>query len=84
LSGHEEPGEVVGAGHLSAIRCHEFFDLFQRTSRIAGEFLPSPRDPGTTFTAITQIGTKSQCWYISGDIARISQWAGSILAKFSQ
>ncbi|MFZ2963796.1 MAG: undecaprenyl-diphosphate phosphatase [Rhodoglobus sp.] len=40
--------------------------------RIAGEFLPSAKDPGATFTAITQIGTElAVIIYFRKDIARI-------------
>ena len=41
--------------------------------RIAGEFLPSATDPGTAFTAITQIGTEAAVLvYFRRDIARIA------------
>ena len=45
--------------------------------RIVGEFLPSARDPGAAFTAITQIGTEvAVLVYFRRDIARIvSRWA---------
>ena len=47
--------------------------------RIVGEFLPSARDPGSAFTAITQIGTEVALVYFRRDIARITdQWVGSI------
>jgi len=47
--------------------------------RIVGEFLPSARDPGATFTAITQIGTEAAVLvYFRRDIARIvERWIGS-------
>lgn len=48
--------------------------------RIAGEFLPSARDPGSAFTAITQIGTEvAVLVFFRRDIARItSRWARSL------
>jgi undecaprenyl-diphosphatase len=48
--------------------------------RIAGEFLPSAVDPGSAFTAITQIGTEvAVLVYFRRDIARIvSRWAWSL------
>jgi undecaprenyl-diphosphatase len=48
--------------------------------RIAGEFLPSARDPGSAFTAITQIGTEvAVLIYFRRDIARIvSRWTRSL------
>ena len=48
--------------------------------RIAGEFLPSAMDPGSAFTAITQIGTEVAILvYFRRDIARIvTRWARSI------
>jgi undecaprenyl-diphosphatase len=48
--------------------------------RIAGEFLPSAVDPGSAFTAITQIGTEvAVLVYFRRDIARIvSRWARSL------
>lgn len=48
--------------------------------RIVGEFLPSARDPGSAFTAITQIGTEvAVLVYFRRDIARIvSRWARSL------
>ena len=54
--------------------------------RIAGEFLPSARDPGTAFTAITQIGTEvAVLVYFRRDIARIiSRWARSLAGKLPQ
>jgi undecaprenyl-diphosphatase len=54
--------------------------------RIAGEFLPSARDPGSAFTAITQIGTEMAVLvYFRRDIARIAkQWARSLLGKIPQ
>jgi undecaprenyl-diphosphatase len=53
--------------------------------RIAGEFLPSARDPGATFTAITQIGTEvAVLAYFRRDIARIiRRWAHSMCGKVS-
>ena len=40
--------------------------------RIVGEFLPSAKDPGATFTAITQIGTElAVLLYFRKDIFRI-------------
>ena len=40
--------------------------------RIVGEFLPSAKDPGATFTAITQIGTElAVLLYFRNDIFRI-------------
>lgn len=44
--------------------------------RIAGEFLPGAKDPGATFTAITQLGTElAVLIYFWGDIKRIiSKW----------
>ena len=40
--------------------------------RIVGEFLPSAKDPGATFTAITQIGTElAVLLYFRKDILRI-------------
>jgi undecaprenyl-diphosphatase len=53
--------------------------------RIAGEFLPSARDPGATFTAITQIGTEvAVLVYFRRDIVRIiRRWAHSICGKVS-
>jgi len=42
--------------------------------RIVGEFLPSAKDPGATFTAITQIGTElAVLLYFRKDIFRILQ-----------
>lgn len=54
--------------------------------RIVGEFLPSARDPGATFTAITQIGTEvAVLVYFRRDIARIAgQWASSIDGKVAR
>ena len=51
--------------------------------RIAGEFLPSARDPGSAFTAITQIGTEvAVLVYFRRDIARIvSRWARSLAGE---
>ncbi|MEY2849019.1 MAG: hypothetical protein RI885_1685 [Actinomycetota bacterium] len=56
--------------------------------RIAGEFLPGARDPGATFTAITQLGTElAVLIYFWGDIRRIiSKWfahfrSGSTLGR---
>ena len=51
--------------------------------RIAGEFLPSARDPGTAFTAITQIGTEvAVLVYFRRDIARIvDRWARSLAGQ---
>jgi undecaprenyl-diphosphatase len=48
--------------------------------RIAGEFLPSARDPGSAFTAITQIGTEvAVLVYFRRDLVRIvTQWARSL------
>ena len=48
--------------------------------RIAGEFLPSAKDPGAAFTAITQIGTEiAVLVYFRRDITRIlTQWARSL------
>lgn len=48
--------------------------------RIAGEFLPSATDPGSAFTAITQIGTEAAVLvYFRRDIARIaSAWIRSL------
>jgi undecaprenyl-diphosphatase len=51
--------------------------------RITGEFLPSARDPGATFTAITQIGTElAVLIYFRRDIMRIaSAWIGRVLLR---
>ena len=51
--------------------------------RIAGEFLPSARDPGSAFTAITQIGTEvAVLVYFRRDIARIvSRWSRSLAGE---
>jgi undecaprenyl-diphosphatase len=51
--------------------------------RIAGEFLPSARDPGSAFTAITQIGTEvAVLVYFRRDIARIvNRWARSLAGE---
>lgn len=51
--------------------------------RFTGEFLPSARDPGATFTAITQIGTElAVLIYFRHDIMRIaSAWIGRVLLR---
>ena len=51
--------------------------------RIAGEFLPSARDPGSAFTAITQIGTEvAVLVYFRRDIARIlGRWSRSLAGE---
>ena len=48
--------------------------------RVAGEFLPSARDPGAAFTAITQIGTEvAVLVYFRRDIVRIvNRWVRSL------
>jgi undecaprenyl-diphosphatase len=54
--------------------------------RIAGEFLPSARDPGSAFTAISQIGTEAAVLvYFRRDIARIvSRWVRSLSGEVAQ
>jgi undecaprenyl-diphosphatase len=51
--------------------------------RLAGEFLPGARDPGATFTAITQIGTElAVLIYFRKDILRIaSAWLNKIVHR---
>jgi undecaprenyl-diphosphatase len=51
--------------------------------RLAGEFLPGARDPGATFTAITQIGTElAVLIYFRKDILRIaSAWLNKIVLR---
>jgi undecaprenyl-diphosphatase len=51
--------------------------------RLAGEFLPSARDPGATFTAITQIGTElAVLIYFRKDISRIaSAWISRVIFR---
>ena len=50
--------------------------------RIVGEFLPSAKDPGATFTAITQIGTElAVLLYFRKDILRINQYCFWILRR---
>lgn len=51
--------------------------------RIVGEFLPSARDPGAAFTAITQIGTETAVViYFWRDIVRIiSQWFAALVGR---
>ncbi|MDO5634194.1 MAG: undecaprenyl-diphosphate phosphatase [Micrococcus sp.] len=51
--------------------------------RIVGEFLPSAKDPGAAFTAITQIGTElAVLIYFWKDITRIiTQWCRAVVGK---